>query len=99
MHQDVRPVQLVHDDVLVDLSEDYVLVVDQDEQLVQPADHVHDALTVSDTLPPDQGLPRRSTVVDQDAQPFLIKMISEIKIIYQDNKQYVIEYSRKIVFK
>ena len=50
--------------------------MDQDEQLVQPADNVHDALDVSATQltaePPDQGLPRRSSVVDQDEQPLLV---------------------------
>jgi hypothetical protein len=76
VHQDVRPVQLVQDDVQVDHTEDHVLVVDQDEQLVQPGDHVHDALAVSDnpahTQPPDQGLPIRSSVVDQNTQLLLV---------------------------
>ena len=46
--------------------------MDHDEQLV----YVHDGLAVSATQltpePPDQGLPRRSSVVDQDAQPLLV---------------------------
>ena len=40
---------------------DQALLVDQEEQLVQPADHVHDALVVSVNEPPDQGLPKRSS--------------------------------------
>jgi hypothetical protein len=41
-----KPSQLVHQDVH---AEYHVQVVNQDEQLVQPADHVHDALVVSAT--------------------------------------------------
>jgi hypothetical protein len=37
--------------------------VDQEEQLVQPADHVHDVHDATELQPepPDQGLPRRSS--------------------------------------
>jgi hypothetical protein len=67
-----QDVQLVQDDVQIVHAEHHVQVVDHDEQLV----HVHDGLAVSATQltpePPDQGLPRRSSVVDQDAQPLLV---------------------------
>ena len=76
VHHDQPPLvdqdQLVRDDVQIVHAEHNVQVVDHNEQLV----HVHDGLAVSATQltpePPDQGLPRRSSVVDQDAQPLLV---------------------------
>jgi hypothetical protein len=69
-------VKLVQDAVQVVHAEYLVQVVDQDEKLVQTDDKVHDALDVSATQltpePPDQGMPRRISVVDQDDQPLLL---------------------------
>jgi hypothetical protein len=62
-----QDVQLVQDDAQIVHAEHHVQVVDHDD---------HDGLAVNATQltpePPVQGLPRRSSVVDQDAQPLLV---------------------------